>query len=119
MTEQSLDMLFKIAAENPEATPAFLKQLLASDIYCLGLEQTQGRIQFRMLETEQGEQAIAFFLSEKMIIDDLGDEPFIQLAARKLFSMTQGATLVLNPTSEFSKEFSAQEVSFLLNTEMV
>ena len=34
---------------------------------------------------------------------------------RSLFSMTRGATLVLNPTAELAKEFSPEEVESILN----
>ncbi|RLL35709.1 enhanced serine sensitivity protein SseB [Acinetobacter cumulans] len=116
MTTSNLANLFLQASEDPELTPQFLQQLLMADIYALGTEQTNGRIQFRMLETEHGEQAIPFFLDADTIYTDLGDEPFIHLPTRKLFEMTQGAILVLNPTSDVSKEFSHQEIDFLLQT---
>ncbi|MBI1453081.1 MULTISPECIES: SseB family protein [Acinetobacter] len=116
MTTANLANLFLQASENPELTPVFLQQLLNVEIYALGSEQVNGRYQFRMLQTEQGEQAIPFFLSKEMIYADLGDEPFVHLPARKLFEITQGAILVLNPTSDVSKEFSPLEIDFLLQT---
>ena len=119
MTTSNLTNLFVQASENPELTPVFLQQLLNAEIYALGVEQANGRFQFRMLQTEQGEQAIPFFLSTEIIYADLGDEPFVHLPARKLFEITQGAILVLNPTSEVSKEFSPQEIDFLLQTMLV
>jgi hypothetical protein len=70
MSNPRLDALFQQAAENPENAPAFLKQLLLSDIYCLGLAQANSRIQLCMLQTELGEQAIPFFLSSEMICAD-------------------------------------------------
>jgi hypothetical protein len=39
------------------------------------------------------------------------------MPARNLLEMTQGAILVLNPTSSYSKEFSADEIEFLLQAE--
>ena len=118
MSDPRLDALFQQAAENPENTPAFLKQLLLSDIYCLGLAQANGRIQFRMLQTEHGEQAIPFFLSSEMICADWdADERYLSMPARNLLEMTQGAILVLNPTSSYLKEFSADEIEFLLQAE--
>ena len=70
MSDPRLDALFHQAAENPENAPAFLKQLLLSEIYCLGLAQANGRIQLCMLQAELGEQAIPFFLSSEMICAD-------------------------------------------------
>ena len=38
----------------------------------------------------------------------------MKISAVKLFTITKGATLVMNPTSEHSKEFLAEEVEAIL-----
>ncbi|PHS03794.1 MAG: endopeptidase IV, partial [Blastopirellula sp.] len=43
------------------------------------------------------------------------EESFVALPARSLFKMTLGATLFLNPKSEYGKEFFPQEVEHLLS----
>ena len=62
MSDPRLDALFQQAAGNPENAPAFLKQLLLSEIYCLGLAQANGRIQLCMLQAELGSRPSHFFV---------------------------------------------------------
>lgn len=112
----NLQTLFTQTQENYELIPDFIDRLLASDVYCLGKQNPNQRIQFRMLETPEGEQAIPFFLSKEIIHNDLGeDAEYVTINTRKLFEMTTGATLVLNPTSELSKEFQPDEITAILN----
>jgi len=114
----NLQQLFTQTQENYELIPAFIDQLLVSDVYCLGKQNPNQRIQFRVLETPDGDQAIPFFLSEEIIHQDLGkDTEYVTLNTRKLFEMTEGAILVLNPTSELSKEFQPDEITAILNIE--
>lgn len=116
MSNPRLDALFHQAAENPENAPAFLKQLLLSEIYCLGLAQANGRIQLCMLQAELGKEAIPFLSSEMIYADWDAGEPYLEMPARNLLEMTQGAILVLNPTSSYLKEFG-DEIEFLLQAE--
>jgi hypothetical protein len=114
----NLQKLLTQTQENYELIPFFIEQLLASDVYCLAIQNQEEQIQFRVLETEEGEQAIPFFLSEELILQDLGhDAEYISLNTRKLFEMTLGATLVMNPTSELSKEFQPEDVKAILDIE--
>lgn len=111
----NLQQLFTQTQENYELIPEFIDQLLVSDIYCLGTKDSQNNIQFRVLESPEGDQAIPFFLELEMIKQDIGEEAeYIILNARKLFEITKGATLVLNPTSNLVKEFQADEITKIL-----
>ena len=114
---QNLQQLFTQTQENYELIPEFIEQLLQSDVYCLGTQDAAQNIQFRVLETPEGDQAIPFFLSLEMIQTDLGeDTEYVVLNTKKLFEMTKGATLVLNPTSEISKEFLSDEILSILES---
>lgn len=114
----NLQKLFTQTQENYELIPFFIEQLLASDVYCLATQNHDQKIQFRILEAEDGEQAIPFFLSVDMIQEDLGqDVEYLTLNTRKLFEMTLGATLVMNPTSALSKEFQPEEIKAILEIE--
>lgn len=118
MTNQNLEKLFNQTQENYELIPQFLDELLDAEIYCLGTQDQNHQIQFRILETPEGDQAIPFFLSLEQIQTDLGsDEAYVCLKTRKFFEMTKGAILVLNPTSEIAKEFSPEEIESILNME--
>ena len=114
----NLQKLFTQTQENYELIPFFIEQLLVSDVYCLGTQDQNNQIQFRVLETEDGDQAIPFFLSAETLQQDLGNETeYLTLNTRKLFEMTVGATLVMNPTSELSKEFQPEEIKAILEIE--
>lgn len=111
----NLQQLFTQTQESYELVPTFIDQLLVSDVYCLGKQNPNQRIQFRVFETPDGEQAIPFFLELQSIHNDLGkDAEYVILNARKFLEMTVGATLVLNPTSELSKEFQPEEITKIL-----
>ena len=60
----NLQQLFTQTQENYELIPDFIDLLLVSDVYCLGKQNPNQRIQFRVLETPDGDQAIPFFLSK-------------------------------------------------------
>lgn len=116
----NLQKLFAQTQENYELIPFFIEQLLASDVYCLATQDPDQKIQFRVLETEEGEQAIPFFLALETIQHDFGDETeYLTLNTRKLFEMTLGTTLVMNPTSTLSKEFQSEEVKAILNSQII
>lgn len=112
-----LQELFQQTQENYERIPAFLDELLLADVFCLGTENAGNRIQFRMLETPEGEQAIPFFLDAVQIVESFGEVDYIPLNCRRFFEMTLGATLVLNPTLSLFKEFSPDEVKSILEME--
>lgn len=112
----NLQEIFEQTQENYELIPEFLDQLLLADVYCLGTKDSQQQLQFRVLETAEGDQAIPFFLSLDLILQDLGkDVPYLIINTRKLFEMTTGTTLVLNPTTALAKEFDADEIKSILN----
>ena len=115
----SLQKLFIQTQENYELIPQFLDELLESDIYCLGSENKDSKIQFQVLETPDGDQAIPFFLELEAIYNAFGSQvEHFTINTRKMFKMTQGATVVLNPTSELSKEFSPEEIQSILNMDV-
>ncbi|OTG80572.1 hypothetical protein B9T33_09100 [Acinetobacter sp. ANC 5054] len=113
---ESLQELYTSTLNHPEQYAAFYQQLLRSEVFCLGARDEQQHLHFQLLQTEQGEQAIPFFLSLAMLQQDVGaDAEFVMINAEKLFSITKGATLVMNPTSDNSKEFLPDEVDAILN----
>ena len=114
-----LQQLFTQTQANYELIPQFLDHLLEAEVYCLGGQDVNNKIQFQVLETADGEQAIPFFLELEIIYSAFGSQvEHFTINTRKMFEMTQGATLVLNPTSELSKEFSPEEVQSILNMEV-
>lgn len=116
MTLLNLQQLFNQTQENYALIPQFLDQLLISNVYCLGTEDHDQKRNFRVFETDEGEQAIPFFLELETVYRDFGSQvEHFTINARTLFEITKGATLVLNPTSELSKEFQPEEIDSILN----
>ena len=114
----NLEQLFIDTQKNYELIPDFIEKLLISDVYCLASQGRHKRVEFRVLETPEGDSAIPFFLSLEIIQNDIGvDAEYIVINTRQFFKMTQGATLVLNPTSELSKEFQPEEIKAILEIE--
>ncbi len=116
----NLQQLFVQTQENYELIPDFIDQLLASEIYCLGTQDKDKNVEFRILETPEGDQAIPFFIELETIQNDIGaDVEYIALNTRQFFEMTKGATLVLNPTSALSKEFQPEEIKAILEIDQI
>lgn len=116
----NLQQLFVQTQENYELIPDFIDQLLASEIYCLATQDKDKNVEFRILETPEGDQAIPFFIELETIQNDIGaDVEYIALNTRQFFEMTKGATLVLNPTSALSKEFQPEEIKAILEIDQI
>ena len=113
---QDLESLFQQTQNDYNVIPDFIDQLLETEIYCLGIKNDENKIQFRIFETPEGDQAIPFFLKLDTILQDIGENiEYITINTRKLFEITQGATLILNPTSELSKVFQPEEIKTILD----
>ncbi len=116
MKNQELEALFMQTTDHPELMTEFLKQLLLADIFCVGDDSDQSNIHFRMLETPEGEQAIPFFLMADTLKMSFGDDlEYFIMPAKHFFEMTKGSILLLNPASAHMKEFTADEIEFLLS----
>ncbi|SPL72246.1 SseB family protein [Acinetobacter stercoris] len=114
MQNQELEQLFIQTADQPELFSAFLNQLLVSEVFCLGDDSDQSNLQFRTMETPDGEQAIPFFLTLDTLRMSLGDDlHYFLLPAKQLLEITKGSTLLLNPASSYMKEFSPEEIELL------
>jgi hypothetical protein len=116
MQNQKLELLFSKTSQQPELFSEFLNQLLISDVFCIGDDSDQSNVYFQMLETPEGEQAIPFFLSLDTLRSSFGDDlDYFIMSARDFFEMTKGAVLLLNPASDYMKEFAPDEIEFLLS----
>lgn len=122
---QTLESTLARAAADPAARPEFYRLLLASQIYVIGSARGNGRdslaagdgVALLSLKRADGATAIPFFTSVAALERTLKDESaYLAMPARALFDMTRGATLVLNPGSEYGKEFHPTEIATLLET---
>ncbi|WP_347455917.1 enhanced serine sensitivity protein SseB C-terminal domain-containing protein [Acinetobacter sp. ANC 7454] len=125
--EKQLEELLVKASLEPNQRPVFLEQLLNADIYCIGFADRpvqQGgervleegsQVRLMHLQDEKGEPYLPFFLSLESLQKGIQEEQsYLRIPARSFFEMTLGASLVLNPFSEYGKEFVPQEIEALL-----
>jgi hypothetical protein len=125
-----LEIALELAASEPAHRPEFFRLLLESTIFILGssgqIESEEGDegpitlkkntpIQIINWVKPDGSSVIPFFSSLRALQRAIaGDEKYIALPARTFFEITRGADLILNPRSEFGKEFTAAEIEALL-----
>ncbi|CAM3395149.1 MULTISPECIES: enhanced serine sensitivity protein SseB [Yersinia] len=129
--ENELEKLLKLAASESIHRPAFFRALLDATVLVLGdsgQESQDGEMTFSAgngvnilhWEKQGGELTIPFFSSletlQQAISQSEGEkeQPFVAMPVRVLFEMTQGASLFLNPKTEYGKEFYPEEVAMLL-----
>ena len=123
-----LEIGLELAASEPAHRPEFYRLLLESTIFILGssgqlTEADEGLITLKAKTPIEvvnwirpdGSSVIPFFSSLRALqLAITSDEKYLALPARTFFEITRGAELILNPRSEFGKEFTAAEVEALL-----
>lgn len=124
--ENQLEECLRLAADEPAHRPQFYEVLLNSQVYLLGTTGAPGvegkvnlaqgsTVQLHHWERADGSSVIPFFSSFEVLQRSIeSEQSYLALSARSLFEMTQGATLFLNPRSDYGKEFVPQEVEHLL-----
>ena len=127
INENKLENLLRLAADEPAHRPEFYTLLMESDVFVLGTTGQPGaggaitleagdRIQIKHWEKQDGSPIIPFFTSLDVLQKSLeNEEPYLAMPARSLFELTQGAQLVINPHSEYGKEFLPPEIEHLLS----
>ena len=125
--ESELDKILRLAAGEPAHRPQFCEVLMRSEVFLLGSTEKSGmggvvnleagnRVQIQHWQKPDGSAVIPFFSSLEVLKDSIeAEESYLALPARSLFEITLGATLVLNPRSNYGKEFVPEEVEHLLS----
>ena len=124
--ENKLELLLRLAYADPARRQEFYQALLGATVHVIGTPETplddkgsyaQGdKISVVTWKTEGGTPIIPFFSSiEKLQLVIEGEASYMSFPARGLFEMTRGTRLVLNPRSEFTKEFAVAEIEGLLS----
>jgi hypothetical protein len=124
--ENALELALMLAASEPAHRPEFFGLLLESTVFVLGSSdkldegsvtlKANTQVQIQNWVRPDGSSVIPFFSSLRALqLAIESDEPYIALPARTFLAMTRGAELVLNPRSEFGKEFTPVEVEALLS----
>ena len=130
INENKLEALLRLAADEPAHRPEFYNLLMDSEVFILGNTSQAGgsdpvtleagdHIQIKHWEKQDGAQIIPFFTSLSLLQQALEiEETYVALPAKSLFEMTLGATLFINPKSDYGKEFTPQEIEQLLSNGM-
>jgi hypothetical protein len=113
------------AATQPESRPQFYRDFLESELYLLphgevpeikdGVLQTGSQVAFQAVEIE-GKTWLPIFSSLPRLQAALDTErPYLRMAARTFLELTRGADILLNPGSDYGKQFLADEIARLLD----
>lgn len=119
------------AAHEAAKRPAFYKALMNADVFVIGHTDQPGEqdghhilpqgagVSLVNWEKADGTPVIPFFTHLEALQRAIDSETtYLALPARSLFEMTLGATLFLNPKSDYGKEFVPHEIEALLQTGM-
>jgi hypothetical protein len=126
--QNQLERSLMKAATEPEHRAQFYRDLIESEILILpvgelpeihnGAVQTGTKLALQHLEADD-RTLLPFFSSLTRVQAIIREErEYLKLGARPFFEMTRGATLVLNPGSDYGKELLPDEVSRLLDGTM-
>jgi len=128
--ERRLEELLENATKEAAFRPEFYQRLMEADVYVINGDDSKpprGDVEMKEGETvnlvqfprEDGTTALPFFTSLEILQKSIDHQVnYICLPARVLFEMTEGTPLVLNPFSEFGKDFTPEEVRGLLSGEI-
>ncbi|HAT30676.1 MAG TPA: enhanced serine sensitivity protein SseB [Janthinobacterium sp.] len=121
VAENHLEHALRMAADDPDLRADFYLALLAADVYIIGEAETLEageQISIQSWMRQDGGSVIPFFTSlaalRRALSPDDADCGYLLLSARALFEVTRGTALVLNPKSDYGKEFPADEIAALL-----
>jgi len=125
--ENELEKALVKAVKEPHAAPRFYHLLLASELLVLGTVQGQENATQAMrlapggglrLVTgiKDGGQYLPVFSSLVRMQDYVKQESkYLSINGRALLDLTRGAPIILNPASEYGKEFAPDDVRRLLD----
>lgn len=128
--ENRLETLLRLAASEPAHRPEFCKVLLESNVLVLGSTDqdlsAEGQLQEGSAisivnwQEDSGNDVIPFFSSMSALEESVEtDEPYLEMPVNVLFEMTLGTKLIMNPHSEYGKEFYPDEIKFLLSNGII
>lgn len=122
--ENTLEGALRLAANDPSHRPAFFAELLNSTVFIIGASEGSNtsrtleageKVSIQSWQKADGTPVIPFFSSLGALRKAIEEESnYLSLPARALFDLTRGATLMLNPKSDYGKEFFPQEIEALL-----
>ncbi|MFD2890884.1 enhanced serine sensitivity protein SseB C-terminal domain-containing protein [Flavobacterium chuncheonense] len=123
--ENELERTLKEASLDVSVRNEFYMKLLWNELYVLTNGHQNSEEGNRTLEKDTEVQLVTFkegeipvFTSTNRIFDKgiiKNKVPYMAMKGQDLFGLTKGATLILNPYSDYGKELVPQEIESLLN----
>jgi hypothetical protein len=125
--ENELERALVAAVKNPHTAPDFYRLLLESHLLVMGTAEGQENATSQLtldpgsrlsLVTglKDGHQYLPIFSSQLRMQEYVKQESkYLSMKGRDLLELTRGAPVILNPASEYGKEFTAEQVAYLLN----
>ena len=125
--ENEMERVLMLASTDPAAGPQFYKEFANSEIcvpeYSFGNSQREGESKLKagtdlvFLPTMRGGKEFLpiFSALSRLQIFIPEDARYMRIQTVEFLKLTQGAALVLNPGSEYGKEFTPSEVQSILN----
>jgi len=128
VSENRLEEALVRAVENPATAPDFYRLLLENNLLVLGTVEGQEDAtsqfslepggQLKLVTGERnGERFLPVFSSLPRMQTYLKEESrYLSVNARALLDLTRGAPVVLNPGSDYGREFTPQQIEQLLDS---
>ena len=125
--ENRLEALLMQAANDPGIRPEFYKELLVADLFVLIASENRPHGKYVAREGEilsikgitvEGRKLIPVFTAERRLQEYIrAEESLAKLNGKALLSMiaAQNDGIILNPASNYGKEFTPQEVAALVD----
>jgi len=123
--ENDLEKCLIKAASDSSSRKAFYTKLLWTELIVLTEEETSLEHGAKILEKDTNVKLVNFengqlpvFTATNRIFDKgvIKDQvPFMAMKGQDLFNLTKGATLILNPFSDYGKELIPQEIESMLD----
>jgi len=122
--KQTLEVLLQKSAKEPAYRPEFYKRLLTDELVVVhqdiglpeGVQTLKEKTTIKLLTHPDGK--IPVFTSKERIFDKgivKVEVNYLQMKGEELFSLVKGATLLLNPYSDNSKELLPEEIEMILS----
>jgi hypothetical protein len=93
-----------------------LRTLLNANVHVLGLMTDSGQVALQNGRALFGTSAVPLFTSEQLLLDSVNaGQQCLVMPGKTFFNLAAGQSVVLNPTSPDSQEFSAAQVLEALN----
>lgn len=125
MASDALEALFVRAFAEPALRPAFLRLLMRSELLALtALQRGERDRSIVAYRRHDGALAVPAFtsdqahsVSESLSLPGIGAPVTIWIATRVLMASTRGMHIHINPGGTFSRNFSPDEIAWLLSQE--